>query len=146
MEQPQPQHAHNEQPWEHPEIRLASAGQYLIGYVMTVALFGIGTFLVVQHVLTPVELFFSLCMIAMIAVVTQLTLLFHLDFSETQLWNTMTLVLNVPLLILSIGLTAWMFQGLYDRLMGMPMAAPHSLSAPQSMPPQMMKQMGSDTP
>ena len=118
--QKQPQHTHNEHPWEHPEIRNSSAGQYVIGYIATTVLMGIGCLLVTRHLLTPIELFFSLCMITMITIVTRLTLLFHLDFSETQIWNTFTLALNVPLLILSIGLTSWMFQELYDHVMNMP--------------------------
>ena len=118
--QKQPQHTHNEHPWEHPEIRNSSAGQYVIGYIATTVLMGIGCLLVTRHLLTPIELFFSLCKITMITIVTQLTLLFHLDFSETQIWNTFTLALNVPLLILSIGLTSWMFQELYDHVMNMP--------------------------
>ena len=63
----------------------------------------------------------------------QLVLLFHLDFSETQRWNSLTLMLNVPLLILSVGLTSWMFRELYTHVMSPGMDAASVLS-PQTPP------------
>jgi cytochrome o ubiquinol oxidase operon protein cyoD len=43
-----------------------------------------------------------------------------MNISETQIWHTVALILFIPLFILTIGLTSWMFHGLYRRTMLMP--------------------------
>ena len=122
---------HPLRPWEHPEIASSHRGQYLLGYVLSVVLMGVSLLLVVEHALSPWALLLAIAAIAAVTLVAQLRLLFHLDFSEHQRWNTATLLLNIPLLILSIGLTAWMFRTLYLRVMvpDMPMAG---MSAPMT--------------
>ena len=107
----------NTKPWEHPEIRLSSATKYFVGYVVTLALLGISLLLVQQHAMTAFNLLATISVLAFLTTVAKLVFLFHLDFSETQRWNTLTLMLNVPLLILSVGLTSWMFQVLFRRVM-----------------------------
>ena len=107
----------NSRPADHPEIAFSIARSYLVGYVLTMALLGISLLLVEQHMFSAFNLMASISVLAFLTTVAKLIFLFHLNFSETQRWNTLTLMLNVPLLILSIGLTAWMFQTLYDRVM-----------------------------
>ena len=107
----------NTKPWEHPEIRLSSASKYFVGYVVTLALLGISLLLVREHAMTAFNLMATISVIAFLTAMAKLIFLFHLDFSETQRWNTLTLILNVPLLILSVGLTSWMFQVLFRRVM-----------------------------
>ena len=107
----------NKRPREHPEVSLASEVRYIAGFAITVALMGLSLILVRSHALSPTLLLLAIAGIAALAVLAQLVLLFHLDFSEVQIWNTLTLALNVPLLILSIGLTAWMFRTLYLQVM-----------------------------
>ncbi len=107
----------NTRPWEHPEIELSNKWQYLIGYVVTLALLGISLLLVRYHAMSTFNLLATISVLAFLTTVAKLVFLFHLDLSETQRWNTLTLVLNVPLLILSVGLTSWMFQVLYQRVM-----------------------------
>ncbi len=114
----------NRKPWQHPEIRQATETQYLLGYVVSLALLGLSLFLVTTHVATSVTLLLAISVIALVTVMAQLILLFHLDFSETQRWNSLTLMLNVPLLILSVGLTAWMFRALFDHGMMPAMMSP----------------------
>ena len=114
----------NRRPWEHPEIRLATETQYLSGYVVSLALLGLSLALVVTHAATAIVLLLVISVIALLTVAAQLLLLFHLDFSETQRWNSLTLMLNVPLLILSVGLTSWMFRALYTHVMA-PGLMPH---------------------
>jgi cytochrome o ubiquinol oxidase operon protein cyoD len=117
---------HNEHPWEHPEIKLANQAQYVWGFALSLALLGVSLLLVLNHAETPSGLIATVSVIAFLATAVKLILLFHLDFSETQRWNTITLMMNVPLLILSVGLTMWMFSELYSHVMstgmpGMPM-------------------------
>ena len=114
----------NRRPWEHPEVRLASETRYFIGYVASLALLGLSLFLVITHAATAVTLLSVISFIAFVTIVVQLIFLFHLDFSETQRWNSLTLMLNVPLLILSVGLTSWMFRALYTHVMA-PGMMPH---------------------
>jgi|GEM_PF-3005990 len=108
---------HELKPWEHPEIASAHRGQYILGYVLSVVLSGVSLLLVLAHALSPLGLLLVIAVIAAVTLLAQLRLLFHLDFSEHQLWNTLTLTLNVPLLMLTIGLTAWMFRTLYLQVM-----------------------------
>ena len=107
----------NKRPAEHPEIAFSNARSYVIGYVLTLVLLGISLLLVQHHAFSAFNLMASISVLAFLTTIAKLVFLFHLDFSETQRWNTLTLMLNVPLLILSIGLTSWMFQTLYDRVM-----------------------------
>ena len=107
----------NTKPWEHPEVNQSSTARYVLGYVVTLALLGVSLGLVQFHALSAFDLLATISVVAFVTTVVKLVLLFHLDFSETQRWNTLTLILNVPLLILSVGLTSWMFGVLYDRVM-----------------------------
>ena len=107
----------NLKPWEHPEIRLANFPQYAIGYVSTLAFLGLALLLVLTHAMNAFNLLAVISVLALLTTIAKLVFLFHLDFSETQRWNTLTLVLNVPLLILSVGLTSWMFRTLFHRVM-----------------------------
>ena len=113
----------NQRPWEHPEIKGASEIQYVIGYVLSLALLGLSLALVVDHAATAVVLISVISFVALVTVMLQLILLFHLDFSESQRWNSLTLMLNVPLLILSVGLTSFMFHALYTHVMAPGMMA-----------------------
>ncbi len=105
------------EPWEHPEVKLANERQYVLGYVVSIALLGASLLLVRTHAVSPVITISIISVVALLTVMAQLILLFHLDFSETQRWNSLTLMLNVPLLILSVGLTSWMFRELYVHVM-----------------------------
>ena len=107
----------NTKPWEHPEISDSDGRRYVLGYVLTLALLGTALLLVRYHLLPEFELISTVAVLALLTTLAKLILLFHLDFSETQRWNTLTLILNIPLLILSVGLTSWMFGILYERVM-----------------------------
>ena len=107
----------NTKPWEHPEVSLSSATKYFTGYVVTLALLGLSLLLVREPAMTAFNLLATISVLAFLTTIAKLVFLFHLDFSETQRWNTLTLMLNVPLLILSVGLTSWMFQVLFQRVM-----------------------------
>ena len=107
----------NTRPSEHPEIAYSNSRSYIVGYVLTLALLGLSLVLVQTHSMSAFNLMASISVLAFLTTVAKLIFLFHLNFSESQRWNTLTLMLNVPLLILSIGLTAWMFQKLYERVM-----------------------------
>ncbi|MDA8365022.1 MAG: hypothetical protein M0Z84_14695 [Gammaproteobacteria bacterium] len=99
-------------PLAHPEVQLARAGNYLAGFLLATALMAASLLLVTQHALPPLAEKLSISAIALAAVIAQLRLLFHLDWSPTQRWHTVALVLTVPLFVLLIGLSLWMFHSL----------------------------------
>ena len=102
---------------DHQEVKIYKSLQYVAGYVISLFLLGISLLLVLDHTESEATLLATVSCIAFVTIIAQLVLLFHLDFSETQRWNTLTLMMNVPLLILSVGLTLWMFSHLYLRVM-----------------------------
>lgn len=117
----------NESPLQHAEVQSASWSSYLPGYLIGLALMGGAYWAASSHGLGSVTALTLISVCAGVAIVAQLVLLLHLDLSKDQIWNTIALVLTVPLFILAIGLTVWMFQGLYTRTMVTPPAA---VSAP----------------
>jgi len=118
--------------FEHPEAQLANKG-YVVAYIVSMVLMGISFILVKDHMLSPIALAEAISVSAAVAVIVQGVFLLHMNLSETQIWHTFALVLFIPLFILAIGLTSWMFHGLYKRTMIMPMqgktASVMSLSA-----------------
>ncbi|AOU97924.1 hypothetical protein BI364_08060 [Acidihalobacter yilgarnensis] len=109
-------HGHDN-PLDHPEVKLANTRGYLIGYVFALAMMILSLGLVKGHALTPNALTVVLSLIAFVVILVQLYFLFHLDLSETQIWHTVALVLTIPLFIMAVGLTIWMFYTLHMRTM-----------------------------
>lgn len=110
-----PHHHHN--PIQHPEVQIASAGSYIFAFVIALGLMLVSLKMVTDHSINPVALTTSISILALVAGVVQLYLLFKLDLSESQIWHTISLVLTIPLFILSVGLTIWMFHTLAVRTM-----------------------------
>ena len=104
-------HQHSD-PIKHPEVHLADAGRYTIGYLITLALMFVSSGLVMGHLLSPEGLAVATGVIALAAVLVQFYFLFRLDLPETQIWHTVVLLLTVPLFILAIGLPVWVFHTL----------------------------------
>ncbi|OBS10932.1 cytochrome o ubiquinol oxidase subunit IV [Acidihalobacter prosperus] len=109
-------HGHDN-PLDHPEVQLASPRGYLVGYVFALAMMILSLGLVKSHALPPAGLMTVLSIIALVVILAQLYFLFHLDLSETQIWHTVALVMTVPLFIMAVGLTIWMFYTLHMRTM-----------------------------
>ncbi|MHB1513136.1 MAG: cytochrome o ubiquinol oxidase subunit IV [Acidiferrobacter sp.] len=104
-------------PLQHPQVQLARGGQYLGAYIASLLLTASPLWLVVHHEGTSWRL-----MMIVVACAAALTLVqgyfwLRLDFSRTQAWMTAALVLFIPLVVMTVGLTAWMFATLYTRTM-----------------------------
>ncbi len=99
-------------PLDHPEVRAAGAGRYALGYLLSLGLMFVATALVLDHALSGVGLLAATAGLALAAILVQFRFLFGLDLSEGQVWQTTALVLTVPLFILMIVLTVWMFHTL----------------------------------
>ncbi len=107
-------------PLAHPEVRQGGAGRYIAGFISTVALMGAALIVTMRHDLayqSYVELVGGL---AALALLSQAVLYYGLDISRSQIWKSVSLILTVPLFILTVGLTVWMFQSLDQRTMLMP--------------------------
>lgn len=109
----------HDDPLQHPEVQVASGRGYLLTFLISTLLMGVSLLLVANHALAPFALMLVLSLCAGLAVIVQIYFLMHMDLSEAHIWNTVALVLTVPLFILAIGLTAWMFSTLYERTMVM---------------------------
>ncbi|WP_298135387.1 hypothetical protein [Acidiferrobacter sp.] len=120
---------HAANPLHHPEVSIANGKTYLANFVISVALMTVAL-LVVLSGMAPFDVFLVTTAIGGLTVIIQSYLILHTDTSRGQFWHTFSLLLFVPLFIVTIGLTAWMFHGLYQRTMIMPArsgASPMSL-------------------
>ncbi len=104
-------------PLAHPEVQQASAAAYISAYVLTVGLLGVGLFMTERHLVTPHSLIPVIAAFAIFLLVAQSLLFLGLDVSHSNIWKTVSLMLTVPLFILSIGLTVWMFHSLDHLVM-----------------------------
>jgi cytochrome o ubiquinol oxidase operon protein cyoD len=106
-------------PLRHPEVQQASVVGYTAGFLATLALLGAALLLTEGHLMPPPELLGGISGLALIALLAQCFLSFGLDITRHNIWKSVSLILTVPLFILTIGLTVWMFQQL-DALTMMP--------------------------
>ncbi len=110
-------------PLAHPEVRMGSALRYIAGFISTVALMGAALIVTMRHDL-PYQSFVELVGgLAFLALLSQAALFYGLDISRAQIWKSVSLILTVPLFIITVGLTVWMFQSLDQRTMVMPSSA-----------------------
>lgn len=108
-------------PLAHPEVRMASAWRYISGFVASVVLMQAALIVTRHQHLAYAEYALTIGGLALVSLMSQAALFFGLDISRAQIWKSVSLVLTVPLFILSVGLTVWMFQSLAERTMLMPM-------------------------
>jgi cytochrome o ubiquinol oxidase operon protein cyoD len=107
-------------PLDHPEVRQASAWRYMAGFISTIVLMQAALYVTTHQQLPFAEYAFTIAGLALAALLSQAALLFGLDISRAQIWKSVSLVLTVPLFILAVGLSVWMFQNLAARTMIMP--------------------------
>lgn len=104
-------------PLTHPEVRNASTPMYVAAFVLAMAAMGIACLLTVGTGLSQAQTLTWISVLAIVAGLGQLVLLFKLDLSRAMLWHTVSLVLTIPLFFMAIGLTIWMFRYLSMRTM-----------------------------
>lgn len=122
---------HTQNPLKHPEVQLANGRAYFVSFIFSMLLMTVGLWLVVTHVMAPFGTVLVTSLLAGVVVIIQGYFILHMDISHAQMWHTVAMVLFLPLFVVTIGLTAWMFHGLYQRTMIMPPAA----SSMAHMPP-----------
>ncbi|MDA3921851.1 MAG: hypothetical protein PF501_14400 [Salinisphaera sp.] len=108
---------HQSSPIDHPEIQSASTLQYVSAFVLGLALMIVSCIITLGGGLSQSSTLTWIGILALIAVVGQLYLLFKLDLSKTMIWHTVSAVLTIPLVFISIVVTMWMFQYLEMRVM-----------------------------
>ena len=104
-------------PISHPEVQQAGIIGYTTGFLATLALLGVALLMTELHVMPPAPLLGSISGLAILALLCQTFLSFGLDITRHNIWKSVSLVLTVPLFILTIGLTVWMFQQLDNLTM-----------------------------
>ncbi len=96
---------------------MAHGGQYIAAYVFSLILSALPLFLVQEHGYSNTHLLFVVIAAAAAMTIIQGYFWLRLDVSRTQAWFTASFILFIPLVVLTIGLTAWMFATLYTRTM-----------------------------
>ncbi|WP_308389830.1 cytochrome O ubiquinol oxidase [Acidithiobacillus sp. AMEEHan] len=114
--------AHIQNPLHHPEVEIANGKTYLLNFILSVVLMTVA-FLSVRLGISPFGAFLLTTALAGGTVIIQSYLILHMDTSKTQIWHSFSMLLFLPLFVVTIGLTAWMFHGLYQRTMIMPSGA-----------------------
>jgi cytochrome o ubiquinol oxidase operon protein cyoD len=107
-------------------VQQASSVGYVAGYAVSVLMLLGALLLVSGHVFSPMFLLAAVSGLALVALIAQAFFFYGLDISQGQIWKSVSLVLTVPLFVLSIGLTAWMFHELNGLTMMMPTAETQS--------------------
>lgn len=104
-------------PLEHPEVQQAGIFGYTTGFLCSLALLAGALLLTEGRLMPPVMLIGAISGLALIALLAQTFLSFGLDITRHNIWKSVSLILTIPLFILTIGLTVWMFQQLNLRVM-----------------------------
>lgn len=111
-------------PLEHPEVRMGGTIRYLAGFVSTILLMYIAMVVAVHRQLHPDTDYETFVIIVgallLVALLLQAGVFYGLDISKAQIWKSISLTLTLPLFVITVGLTVWMFQSLNHRTMLMP--------------------------
>lgn len=112
-------------PLEHAEVRMGSAVRYITAFITTILLMFVAMLVAQHRVANPSMSYETFVIIVgvllLVALILQALLYFGLDISQAQIWKSVSLMLTLPLFIITVGLTVWMFQSLDSRTMIMPM-------------------------
>jgi cytochrome o ubiquinol oxidase operon protein cyoD len=122
--------AHHSNPLENPEVLQGSVLRFTIGFLASV-LFMAAAFYATQLKLPFLELAEIIVGLTFLTLLAQAALFFGLDASRAQIWKSVSLILTVPLFIISVGLTVWAFSSLYSRTM-LPASAVPSMNMPMN--------------
>ncbi len=106
-------------PLQNPELKVGNWLGELIGYTASTVLISLAFALTYAQALSGTMLEAVLTLIALLVIGLQLVLFTNQNISQTQRWKTVATVLTIPLLIMLIGLTAWMFYT-YSLRTGLP--------------------------
>jgi cytochrome o ubiquinol oxidase operon protein cyoD len=106
-----------EAPLAHEEVTSAHPAAFLAGYAVSMITMAMAFLVTVRHSMGYLHFLLTVSLLAVLALLAQAVFMFRLDLSTTQRWKTTTLFLVIPLFVLSVGLTGWMFHTLYPRTM-----------------------------
>ncbi|MGN8160705.1 cytochrome o ubiquinol oxidase subunit IV [Salinisphaera sp. RV14] len=102
---------------EHPEVQLGGIVSYTVGYGLSIMLSGLAFGLVHTRALPRPVMFGALCGIAFALVLVQMFLFLGLNLNPGHRWKTAATLFTLPILILMIVLTIWVFYTLQLRVM-----------------------------
>jgi cytochrome o ubiquinol oxidase operon protein cyoD len=104
------------EPLQHPEVKQGTALRYVAATVVSAAAM-YGAYYVAMTKPPVTEMIETLLVSLIVTLVVQAALYFGLDASRAQIWKSVTLILTVPLFMITIGMTVWAFSSLYGRTM-----------------------------
>lgn len=108
-------HEHN--PLDHPEVQAGGAVQYIGAFALAMIVLIVSCVIVVATDMSQLATLVWIGVLALVAVVGQLYLLFKLDLSKAMIWHTISAAATLPLVFIAIVLTMWMFHHLASRVM-----------------------------
>lgn len=107
----------DENPIRHGEVQQAGVVGYTAAFLASLAMMLAGLLVIEFHAMPSRYLVGTIAGFAFIALLAQAFLSFGLDISYHNIWKSVSLVLTIPLFILTIGLSVWMFQQLANNVM-----------------------------
>lgn len=105
-------------PLDHPEVQAASLIRYTGAFVIAFLMMVCGALLTAYAGFSAVEAYTWVALVGFVAFIVQLLLLFKLDLAPERFWwHTVALAGTLPLVVLAVGLTQFMFHFLELRTM-----------------------------
>ncbi len=109
--------SYEEEPLSHPEVRDLDVRLSVASFVATAALLTFSFMVVVRDAWSIPSLSIAIALMAGLAAAAQLIGALQLTLAPSRRWFTACFLLCIPLYMLTVGLTAWMFATLYTRTM-----------------------------
>lgn len=104
-------------PLRHPEVTSTTGTTVALGYGAALALMVAALLITQFKPISTIAVLSLTGLLAVLAITAQLLFLMRLDVSPPQIWKSVALVLTLPLLVVMLGLTGWMFHTLFVRVM-----------------------------
>ena len=111
---------HETDPLAHPEVRQASLPGYAAGWATSIVLMLAALIVTQQHAVPFLVFLWIIGSLGILVLFAQGALFFGLGLEPGQMWKSVSLVLTLPLFVLTVGLTVWMFHALGMRVMPPP--------------------------
>ncbi|MES1948594.1 cytochrome o ubiquinol oxidase cyoD [Salinisphaera sp. C84B14] len=94
-----------------------TAGAYITGYLLALVLTLIPFGAVYYDAFSPGVMLLVIAATAILQLGVHLRLFLHLDMSQEQRWNTISVLFSVFTIFVMVGGTLWLFYSLYSRHM-----------------------------
>ena len=90
---------------------------YLIGLLLCLLLTSISFGLVIQHNLSPAELYIALAVLAVIQLMVQIIFFLRLNTKKEGLWNSMSFFFAIVIVVILVSGTLWIMYNMNYYMM-----------------------------